>query len=141
MVGMVRVVRVVAARAARVAGVVGVVAVRAVRVARMGAGDGEGADAVPWFPIPAASAGGGCSSTKERNKLTCLRVFPNTRKTSTPKNTWIPPLEDPSFSRVHHVVARLLALHVQYVFNVFGGGVRYIAYLMYLRISMYLEPH
>ena len=30
---------------------------------------------------------------------------------------------------------------VQYVFNVFGGGLRYIAYLMYLRISMYLEPH
>ena len=111
MVGMVRVVRVVAARAARVAGVVGVVAVRAVRVARMGAGDGEGADAVPWFPIPAASAGGGCSSTKERNQLTCLLRLPkNTRKTSTPKNTWIPPLEDPSFSRVHHVVARLLAL-------------------------------
>ena len=109
-VGMVRVVRVVAARAARVAGVVGVEAVRAVRVARMGAGDGEGADAVPWFPIPAASAGGGCSSTKERNQLTCLLVFPNTRKTSSPKNTWIPPLEDPSFSRVHHVVARLLAL-------------------------------
>ena len=96
-VGMVRVVRVVAARAARVAGVVGVVAVRAVRVARMGAGDGEGADAVPWFPIPAASAGGGCSSTKERNKHTLL-VFPKTLAKQAPQKTHgSPPSRIPVF--------------------------------------------
>ena len=31
-------------------------------------------------------------------------------------------------------------VHGKYVFNVFGEGTRYIMYLMYIRISLYLEP-